>query len=197
MIHSHAPAVILPYLISWRPLGYAIIFFGMMIEGDGLLFTAAFLTHQGIFDVGDMAVVVLGGVLIGDSLWYWLGARFAGSPSFAFVSRWLERATARFDTHLSSRMFRTIFISKFAYGLHHPILMRAGAIGIPPRRFLKNDILATILWVAVVGGLGFGVSASFVALQRSLRFAERALVLGLFAFFFFEYLIRRRSRQQL
>lgn len=193
----HPGALVLSSLLWWRPLGYAIIFLGMMIEGDGLLFTAAFLTHQGVFDPGDMAVVVLSGVLIGDVLWCWLGAWLAGSPSFASVSRWLERVTARFDTHLRGRMLRTIFVSKFAYGLHHPLLMRAGAIGIPTRRFLKNDVLATVAWVAVVGGLGYGVSASFVALQRSLRFAERALVLGLFIFFFFEYLVRRRSRRQL
>lgn len=194
MISYHYPALLAPFAL-WRPLGYLAVFVGMVFEGDAALFTAAFLTHQGLFDVGDMALVVFAGVFVGDLLWYQAGIWLSHTPSYSFVRRWLERITARFDSHLSKRLWHTLFVSKFAYGLHHPILMRAGAIGVPPRRFLGSDILATLLWVAIVGALGYGASASGSVLHR-LRFAERTFLFGLIIFFLIEWLIRRNAKRR-
>lgn len=194
---SGSHAILLPWLLWWRPVGYAVIFFGMMIEGDALLFTAAFLTHQRFFDFGDMALVVLAGVFVGDLLWYQLGIWLAQSQRFAWVHHWLERLTSRFDEHLSKRPWHTLFLSKFAYGLHHPILMRAGAIGIHARKFLRSDILASLAWIAIVGGLGYASSASLPVVRHRFRFAERALLVSLVAFFLFEWFVRRSSKKRL
>ncbi len=61
------------YLGFWLPVGYLVVFLAMMVEGDAALFAAAFLTHQGFFNLGVIIVVVFLGVLIGDLGWYWLG----------------------------------------------------------------------------------------------------------------------------
>lgn len=194
-MHYYSYHSLLAPLAAHRPLAYLAVFAGMIFEGDAVLFTAAFLTHQRLFDFGDMALVVLVGVFVGDLLWYQGGILLSRTPALAFIQRWLERLTTRFDTHLSKRPWHTLFVSKFAYGLHHPILMRAGAVGMPPRRFLWNDMLATLLWVAVVGGIGYAASASAVALPR-LRFVERTLFLGLVSFFLIEWLIRRYAKRR-
>lgn len=186
--------LLLAPLAAWRPLGYVAVFAGMVFEGDAVLFTAAFLTHQQLFDFGDMALVVLTGVFVGDLLWYQAGVWLLRTPTLAPLRFWLERLTARFDRHLLQRLWRTLFVSKFAYGLHHPILMRAGAIGIPPRRFFWSDVPATLLWVAIVGGLGYGTSASVTAFHR-LRIVERVLGVGLVLFFLIEWLIRRSTNR--
>lgn len=186
--------IVLHYLLFWRPLGYIFVFIGMVLEGDAVLFSAAFLTHQGFFDPGDMAFAVFGGVIIGDLLWYRLGASLAVAGR---ISRWLERLTAPFDDHLRNRLVRTIFISKFAYGLHHPLLMRAGALALDFKSFFAGDLAAIFCWVLIVGGLGYISSASFALVRHYLRFTEIALLLGLVAFLAFWHFVAQRSKAKL
>ncbi len=187
-------SLLFSYLIWWRPIGYALISFGMMLEGDIVLFAGALLMHQGFFDVGDMVVVVLGGVLIGDVLWYYLGFRLIGrAPSF--LVRWIERIAYPFDAHIRERPFRTIFISKFAYGMHHALLARAGMIRLPFRKFFRDDALASAVWILIIGGLGYASSASFFFLKHYLRFAEGVILVGILAVVLLEYGVARRSRK--
>lgn len=167
------------YLVFWRPLGYLIIFLGMILEGETLLFITGFLTHGKLFDIGDVLLIAMSGVLIGDLFWYWLGKIL--DPA-SFLARRLEKIAVHFDRHLMARPFRTIFISKFAYGLNHALLLRAGALRIRTGDFIVSDFPAAILWVLAVGGLGYFSSASFFLVRHYLRFAELALLLGLIIF---------------
>lgn len=176
------------YLTLSRPIGYVFVFIGMIIEGDVLLFIAAFFTHQGIFDIGDMLVAVLAGTIVGDTLWYVLG--FQLNNSFLFLKRWIDRIARPFDKQLRSRPFRTIFISKFIYGIHHALLVRAGSLKLPFKKFALVDLAAIVLWVATVGGLGYVSGSSFVFLKHYLRFAEFGLALGLVVLFILSHIIK-------
>ncbi len=160
------------YLVDWRPLGYLIIFLGMVFEGDGFLFATAFLTAQGFFDLGDSLAVVLFGVAAGDVLWYWFGVWLQDS----WIGRWAARVAKPFDRHLIERTKRTLFISKFTYGFHHAMLLRAGTLRIPFWRLFKIDLAAILLWVAVIGGLGYGFSGSYELLKHYVHFAELGLL---------------------
>lgn len=182
-------------LVWWRPLGYLFIFFGMLVEGDLVLFTAFFLTRQGFFDISDMVVTVFAGVLFGDVLWFWFGAWLAHSSSFA--GRWSERLAKPFDGHIITRPLRTIFVSKFAYGVHHALLMRAGALGIPLRKFVTSDVISSFFWIGIVGGLGYFFSASYVLVRHYLRFVEGALLLGLVVFFALWHFVSLLSKKEL
>ncbi len=189
-------AMIISYLSAWQPIAYAIIFFGMWIEGDALLFLAGFLLHQEIFDFIPLLVVVVSGVLIGDNLWYQLGGWLKCHSSNSFY-RWTERLTKPFDQHLIERPLKTIFFSKFTYGLNHLILVRAGALGIKWKKLEESDLLATCVWIMIVGGLGYLSSASLQSFRHYLRFGELALALGAVAFVVIEYWISKNSRKKL
>lgn len=172
--------LLIHYLSLWRPLGYFLVFFGMMIEGDLVLFTAAFLTHQGFFDLNNMLVFSLGGAFIGDWLWYLLGLRLS---RFRLIRKLSDRVTSRFDTHLAERPFRTLFISKFTYGIGHLLLARAGLLRVKPQKFLKADVTAILIWALLVGGLGYLSSASFVLVRQYLRVFGIVLLIGWIVFF--------------
>lgn len=192
---TYFASMFLYYLTIRRSIGYAIVFLGMVIEGDGVLFAAAFLTHQGFFDLLDMFMVVFVGVLFGDFLWYWLGKKFYAS-STVFTS-WAERIAAPFDIHIVDRLFRTIFISKFMYGFHHLILMRAGALGVGAKKLLKIDFFATFIWILVVGGLGFLSSVSFSTIKHYLRSVEIFLLLGIVTLLFIQHFVAGRLKEKL
>lgn len=183
------------YLTLYRSLGYLLIFIGLLIEGELVLFTAAFLTHQGAFDFGDTLIVVLGGVLAGDMMWYLIGIKLNGTHYW--WQRWFNRLAEPFDRHILTRPFHTIFLSKFAYGLHRATLVRAGMLKIARSDFFKADIVAALLWIVIIGGLGYGASVSYLALKHYLRFAEIELLLALIGFFLLLHFTSRYLKKEL
>ena len=186
---------LLHFLLLSKPLGYFLIFMGMTFEGDAVLFTIAFLAHQGFFDIGDTLFFLLTGVLFGDLLWYWVGHQFGASHFF--LIRWMERFTKPFEHHLTQRPFHTIFLSKFVYGFHHPLLLRAGALHLELKNFIRIDFVASCAWIVIVGGIGYFSSASLVLIRHYLKSIEIALLLALLAFSFFSHLVADYMKRRL
>ena len=182
-------SLFIDYLTLSRPIAYLLIFAGMIIEGDVVLFAAAFLAHQKILDIGDTFIIVLFGTIIGDMLWYLAGLRL--NNSFLFLKRWADKIAQPLDGQLINHPFKTIFISKFIYGIHHAILFRAGTIKIPFRRFAVLDLPAIIIWVVIIGVLGYGAGVSFLSLKHYLQFAEFGLAASLFLFFMLLHFIKK------
>lgn len=174
-------SILLQHLAAWSWFAYIIIFFGMMFEGDVTLFAASFLAHQRILGVFPVILVAFSSMIIGDMLWYALGLYARTSTSA--VARWVNRIAGRFDRHIESNPSRTLFVSKFLYGLHHPILMRFGMLGRTFQTFFRQDVAATAVWFVIIGGLGYFFSASLHLVRHYLRVTEIALVFGIMIFF--------------
>jgi len=186
------------FLNHLRVLGdwsYVMVFIGMFIEGDVILFAASFLAYQGYFDLVKLIPIVFGGVLIGDSVWYWLGDKFKSENSI--IHKWVEHVAEPFDEHVRMNPLRAIFISKFAYGFHHAILMRAGALHIRWEKIFKSDIIATIFWGLIIGGVGYASAATFLPFKRYLKYGEIALFLALVGFWIIYRLISAKTKKRL
>ncbi len=168
-------------------MAYGIIFVSMIFEGEVFLFTAAFLAAQKFLGLTPTFLSVLAGVTFGDSLWYWLGHKINHSDNR--FSRWLVKKTGQIDDHLLKSPLRTILISKFIYGIHHLILARAGVLKLKFKEFFKDDLIANLAWVFIIGGLGYISGASFIFVKRYLKFAEYSLILGLALFFILDFLV--------
>lgn len=186
-------SLILQQIEAYRPLAYSLLFLGMLLEGDVVLLTAAFLTHQGILSFGPVAAIVLAGVLIGDAAWYLLGSYLHLAPRL--LQRWVDRGARLVDSRLERRPFLTIFFSKFTYGFNHLVLVRAGMRRIRFAGFLWSDLVAGVLWAAIIGSLGFFLGAAFPLVKRVVRYTEIVLLLGLLAVLFVEHFIARWSRR--
>ncbi len=182
-------------LLFWKPLGYTVTFFALMIEGDATLFAVAFLTSEGFFDIGDMLMIAVSAVVIGDILWYFLGRNAVSK--FPKMKAWADNFAKPVDRHLLDRPFQTLLLTKFTYGAHHAVLLRAGMFHMNFRKFLKNDILAVGIWFPIIWSLGYFSSISLVFIRRSLRFAEVSLLIGLVLFFGIRYLLRKRVQKDL
>ncbi len=176
---------------QWHILGYAAVFIGLILEGDTVLFIAAFLTHQGLFDIWYLLLTVFSSVIIGDILWYIVGYHTRDSRFWLF--RWAHGIGRHFDRYLTKRPLYTIFISKFTYGVHHLILMRAGVVNISLKDFIRKDIIATLVWVAIVGGLGYFSGFSFYLLRRYIRLTEIGFLAIMVALLFLEHFIINRK----
>jgi undecaprenyl-diphosphatase len=172
--------------------GYLIIFVGVLFEGDIFLFSAFFLAREGVFSVLPLIGVGFLGVILGDLSWYWLGIKVDKTNSR--LLRWAEKIAAPFDEHLISRTFHTIFISKYTYGIYHAILLRAGMLRFPLRRFVGYDLISTLVWMAIVGGLGYFSSFYFSLVKQYIKFAEIGLLLGIVLFVFVSHYLAKKSK---
>lgn len=182
------------YLLLWKPLGYFLIFIGLALEGDTALFIASFLTYHGFFDVGKFFLTAFSGAIIGDVFWYWLGRRINNSSSF------INKITNRIkfaDDHLINRLPHTIFVSKFVYGIHHLIILRAGALNVDLKKLIRYNLLPTLLWILLIGGLGYIFGASFTLIKKYVKFVEIGLLIALIIFFIIEKFIKKRSEKKL
>lgn len=175
--NHHINTLLLHASGNWRIVGYVSLAIGIFLEGDAVLFTAGFLSHQGLFDPVFMFLWLLLGSTIGDVAWYQLGAWL--EPKNNWLVRWLKTVTNPLGPHLLERPKRSLFISKFLYGVNHAILAKAGALGMPLADLMRKDLPGNIAWIIIVGGLGYASSAGVVHLGRSLRYAEMGLLLGI------------------
>ncbi len=168
------------FLSAGQPLAYLVILLGMIFEGDVILFSAAFLSMEGILNPTWALASVAAGLFTGEMFWYWAGRKL-------HANFWLYRKAMKYaepiDRHLTDRTFYTLFISKFVYGFGHVTVMRAANLRIRFRKFLRYDLVATAAWFLVVGGLGFLSAASYAFIKKYLPFAEVVLLSGLVLLF--------------
>ncbi|MBI2120423.1 MAG: VTT domain-containing protein [Parcubacteria group bacterium] len=129
------------------------------------------------------------------TLWYFVGRNYI--TSFPRVTRWVDRFAKPFDRHLADRPTRTLLLTKFVYGAHHAVLIRAGMFQMDFKKFIKSDIISIVVWIAVVGGLGYFSSMSLAYEKKYLRYAEIALLLALVLFFVAEHYIKKFSQKEL
>lgn len=194
--HSHSlTPVVMNLSAQWHILGYALIAFGIFIEGDAILFTAGFLTHQGLFNPILAFLWLLAGGIFGDVLWYQLGAYLQHKNNR--VVRWLKSVTEPLGPHLLERPKRSLFLSKFLYGINHAILCKAGALGLPLKEFMIDDLPGNIAWILIVGGLGYASSAGIVHIGHSIKYVEIGLVVGIILLTLLSRLISRFLKKAL
>ncbi|MES2436596.1 MAG: hypothetical protein V4519_01165 [Patescibacteria group bacterium] len=177
-------SIILQYVEAWPPLGYAIIGLGMAIDGEPFLFAAAFLLYQGILDFIPTLLVVFSMTIIGDIGWFYLGKQFNRLPRP--IKIWIERLAGPFDHFLEFHPAKLMGISKFAYGIHHALWARAGALNLDLKKLIKIDIVATIVWIGIAGGLSYIFSASFDKVTRYIGYLEIGLLISLIIFVYFQ-----------
>ena len=165
----------------WKPFVYVAAFISVVIEGDGPLFAFGFLAHQRSLNLLLLVAALYVGTVIGDMLWYLLGYR--GLQNLPRIKRWADRIAEPFDGHLTLRPFRTLFVSKFIYGVHHAFWVRWGILKFPLRGLAVFDLFTSAWWIGIIGGLGYFSRSGLHPLGRYVRYTEM-LLLGVVVLFF-------------
>jgi len=114
-----------------------------------------------------------------------------------WLNKWVSKVTHPFDAHIKERPFHTIFFSKFAYGFHHAILLRAGSLKIPYPNLLRADIIATFVWMIIVGGLGYASGTWLHQGEQYLHYAGYVMVAAIVIFITIEQIIVRQTKKRL
>jgi membrane protein DedA with SNARE-associated domain len=159
-----------------RYLGYAILFLGMLVEGETFLMAYGILTHLKAFDWGDAFLIAYFGVIFSDILWYHLGVFLKKRyPSSRFLNN-NEKRVRKYFPDFEKKPAKALLMSKFIAGTNHATLMIAGILKVDFKYFFKLQVMISFLWVATFLTLGF--LFGFAALGYSHKF-EKFLLMAL------------------
>src|SRR5215475_3825483 len=151
------------------------VFFGTMIEGDLTLLLSGVLARAGVFDFGQALLVGTAGGFVGDSLSYFIGARFRGrARSLGFY----ERARPRLERLMRKFGVLSVFIVKYVYGLRTASAIFYGLAHFGYLRFAFLTIISCGAWVALLAGLGFTFATGVEKLIGDLYRVQIVLLIG-------------------
>lgn len=189
--------VINSFAEAHRYLGYAILFFGMILEGELFLITYGILTHFKAFDPGDVFIFAYSGVILSDISWYYLGVflKNRSGVGSGFLRRSEEQAK-KFFPYFEKKPGKALFISKFITGTNHATMVMAGFLKIDFKYFLKIQLLVSLIWTASFLALGFLFGFAAVGFGRRLEefvlITAVLLILTKLAVEFFKYFIKKK-----
>ena len=151
--------------------GYLVVFAAVALDcaalpipGELLLLTIGGLAVQGRLEPTWAVCVATAGVIIADSVSYWIG-RLGGHrviERVGFGRRWTPGTT-------------TLIFGRFLIGARVVVAPLAGARRLPFGHFVLCDALGGAMWAAAYVLIGYGAGANLAALQQHWASATTAL----------------------
>jgi phosphatidylglycerol lysyltransferase len=173
--------------------GYAILFLGVAVEGEGFLIGASFLARLGYFRLPLVIAVATLANCAADQVYYvlarlrgraWMEKRFAGNPRY------------RQGIELMRRHARLLlFVSRYVFGFRIIIPAACGVLEMPTAQFTTINIAAGLIWAIpmALAGYYFGrATEQFLYRAREYEF----IVVGLLLSAAVVYLIARYVRER-
>ena len=129
-------------------------------------FWLVFAANIGIFGFLGLVVTIFLADTTGDLLWYSLGRSLRGTN----VGFWLETHIPwhdKIEAMVQRKGQRWIFLSKFAFGFALPVMFSIGWSGMEFKKFYKNSLLSTVIWLPVIVGLSYGIVSGLAPLAAT------------------------------
>ena len=136
---------------------------GFPLPEDIPLIAAGYLVWDKTITWIPTLLVTLGGVVVGDTLLFLLGAKlgvkFLKNP---WVGRFYpEEKVKRTRAYFRKYGDKIVFIARFFAGLRAVVFFMAGSMHMKYRRFIFLDFLAALISVPIWIGIGFGLGKLF------------------------------------
>jgi membrane protein DedA with SNARE-associated domain len=159
-----------------REYGLWAVFFGTMLEGDLTLLLAGVLARAGLFTFGEALLVGTAGGLVGDSLSYFIGARFRNR---ARTLKIFMKARGRIEKLMSRFGVLSVFIVKYVYGLRTASAIFWGLAQFGYLKFAALTLASCAVWVGLLAGLGFTFATGVQTLIGDLHRFQIILLIAL------------------
>lgn len=150
---------------------------GLPIPEDITLIAAGILCYYGMTGLWTMIGVALFGVMLGDSLIFFLGHHFGRK----LTKKWLFHKLLPDDRlyavqkKFHRRGNKLIFAARFMPGLRAPIFFSAGTLHLPARVFWFYDGLAAMISVPLIIGAVYYFGDQVDRVVRAVRNIEHGL----------------------
>lgn len=171
----------------YGPTPYFLVFgvlllcgFGLPIPEDITLVAGGLLTYYGLCNLWVMIAVGFSGVMLGDSIMWFLGSHYGRKlmkkrffQSLLPEDR-LKIASERFNKKGSKRI---LFFARFMPGLRAPMFFSAGLLHVPFWKFFAMDGLAALISVPAIIGAIYYFGDSIDVVVRMIKRVEHGIVL--------------------
>jgi len=157
--------------------GYALLFAGVLVEGEAFLLGAGLLAHRGLLSLPLVVAVAVVANTLADLVYFALARRKGRA--------WLEgrygahRRFQRLVELVSRHGFPLLLLSRFAYGLRIAIPAACGALGMGVAMFAVTDVLAGLLWALAMAALAYATADALPLLFQVVERSELAFLAGL------------------
>jgi membrane-associated protein len=177
------------------------VLIGLIVPGDTVVIVAATAVASPLEGV-ILAVAVVIGALIGESIGFWLGRLLGPKIQHSWVGRRIGRENwARSERYLLRRGGPAIFISRFLPVLHSLVPLTVGMSGYPYRRFLAWTIPACVIWAGLYIPVAALAAGTYRELADQLHYAGYifvgVIVLFLTLIYVTKKIIERAERKHL
>jgi membrane protein DedA with SNARE-associated domain len=155
---------------------------GLPIPEDITLFAAGVFAYFGIAELGKMIAVALFGVIVGDSIVFFLGRRYGRKLTRVWFFHKLlpDERMELVAKKFQERGNKLIFAARFMPGLRAPIFFSAGTLHLPYRVFLFYDGGAALLSVPAIIGAVYYYGDDLERVIQKIQKIEHGLVAVIF-----------------
>jgi membrane protein DedA with SNARE-associated domain len=181
-----------PWLLDlFARYGYAVVFFGVLLESAGVpvpgetaLLGGAAMAQFGRLSLFVVVVTAIAAAIIGDNTGFFVGRRGGRALVVRHGSKIgvTDARLRQFDGFYERYGPQTVFIARFVTGLRVVGAVLAGGSGLRWRTFLLFDALGALVWSTAVAAAGYSLAYSWDTLERWIgRSGVIAIVLVAFA----------------
>jgi len=159
-------------------LAYALIFLGLIFEGEFTLIASGILVHLGALHLPLTIFLVLAGSFVKTFYCYYFGKLVYKKWNHTKFLKYIEKRVLYFLPNFKKKPFWSIFVSKFIMWLNFSVIVFSGYSKIKFKTYLKAEVLSTIIWAPLLIILGYFFS--FTALHVSHEIWRFFLIILLF-----------------
>lgn len=170
---------ITPFFYNHR---YIFAFLGASLEGTNIMLLGGFLYKLGLFKFWNILAVLFLGYVINGYVWYTIG-RLSGrrvlekwGPRFFLTKERLKKLEDYFKKHTT----KALIIARLTYGLSGWVFIIAGIFKTKLRKFSWCNLVAAIIWIIMMFGIGYSFGASYELLTRVVKLVAVWMVVLLF-----------------
>lgn len=182
---NHLNSAVAIGLIAALVFGETAVFLGFVLPGEVAVVFGGVLASRGHLSLPVLIAVVVIAAVTGPLIGYEIGKRLGVR---LFTARALARmpgAVERVRTVLRDRGGAAVFGGRFVAILRALMPAAAGAVNMPYRVFLINNVVSGVVWGIGYGLLGYLAGSAYAAVERTvgagLAIAAAVIVLAIVA----------------
>ncbi len=142
-------------------------------EGPIISLVVGFLIHSGYLAILPSYAMLVLGDIIPDTIYYYVG-RFGEEKNliskYASKEGFIANNFPLVEKLWEKHGFKTMFLSKIAYGLSTIFLVSAGLVKMPLKRFLTYTIPITLFQYGVIMTIGYYLGQSYEAASKYIEY---------------------------
>lgn len=156
---------------------------GLIVPGDTVVLVAS-TGVDGIVEYLSLAVVIIAGALVGESIGFAIGRYFGPKLREGKLGAKLgPERLAKADRFVDRRGGIAVFVSRFLPVFHSVVPMVAGMSAMPYRRFMAWTAPACTLWAFIYVSVGAGAAETYRELKEQFDWAGWVFI-AIFVVFF-------------